>query len=143
MTPRVVVVDTNVLVAGLLTGRADSPTAIIVRGMLESRFVFMLSTALLAEYRQVLLRDRVAELHGLTEDQIDLVLAEIVANAVIREPEHSVDEAPEKGDQHLWDLMACEHGTVLVTGDGLLLEEPADRASVVSPAVFAEWYRDS
>jgi len=136
MKPRVVVVDTNVLIAGLLTGDDESPTARVLRQMLEGRFVFMISTALLSEYRQVLLRPKVANLHGLSANEIDTVLIEIVGNAVVREPDQTGEGAPEPGDQHLWDLLACERGAVLITGDRALLEQPPREASVVSPAAF-------
>jgi len=42
-----VIVDTNVLVAGFLTGREDSPVARIVDGMLAAAFPFVVSEALL------------------------------------------------------------------------------------------------
>jgi len=43
------VVDTNVLVAGLLTTEQASPTARIVDGLLNGRVLFLLSPRLLAE----------------------------------------------------------------------------------------------
>ena len=44
-----VIVDTNVLVVGLLTAEADSPTAQVVDGMLNGCVLFMLSPRLLTE----------------------------------------------------------------------------------------------
>ena len=43
-----VIVDTNVVVAGLLTARADSPVARVLDGMLAAVFSFAISDALLA-----------------------------------------------------------------------------------------------
>ena len=60
------IIDTNVVVAGLLTGNADSPTARILDGMRKGAFPFLLSTALLAGYREVLLRRKIRALHGLS-----------------------------------------------------------------------------
>jgi predicted nucleic acid-binding protein len=51
-----VIVDTNVLVAGLITGNDASPVARILDGMLAAVFPFVVSEALLAEYRAVLVR---------------------------------------------------------------------------------------
>ena len=42
------VIDTNVVVAGLLTENTRSPTARILDGMCKGAFPFLLSTALLA-----------------------------------------------------------------------------------------------
>ncbi|MFO7631694.1 MAG: PIN domain-containing protein, partial [Caldilinea sp.] len=63
---RQVVIDANVLVSGLLTHDPLSPLASIVDGMLVGRIRFLLSSRLLAEYREVLLRPRVQRRHGLT-----------------------------------------------------------------------------
>ncbi|MEW5891392.1 MAG: putative toxin-antitoxin system toxin component, PIN family [Pseudomonadota bacterium] len=143
MMARVFIVDTNVLVAGLITRDTTSPTALILDAMLTGDMAYLLSPALLEEYRKVLLRPRVRSAHGLTEAQVDTVLTEIVANAVWREPAVApMQSAPDPGDDHLWALLACEPGSTLVTGDRLLMENPPGRGGVISPsacvALFAE-----
>jgi putative PIN family toxin of toxin-antitoxin system len=140
MKPRAAVIDTKVVVAGLLTPDPDSPTARTVDAMFAARFVFLLSTALLTEYRRVLLLPRIRELHRLETEEIDRILTDIVANAVIREPATTSESAPEPGDQHLWNLIASEPGTVLVTGDQRLLSRPPKGSSVLSPATFLEHF---
>ena len=40
--PRMVIVDTNVVVAGLLTSQIDSPTAQLLDAMLDGRLIFLL-----------------------------------------------------------------------------------------------------
>ena len=47
------VIDTNVVVSGVLTKDSPSPTVRILDGMLAGRFRFLLSVDLLAEYRDV------------------------------------------------------------------------------------------
>ena len=133
---RAVVLDTNVIVAALLTQDAASPTARILDRLLEGRIPALLSSRLLIEYRQVLLRPRIQARHGLDEEQIDQILAEIVGNSIVREPRVPGHPSPSPEDQHLWDLLACETGSILVTGDRLLLANPPENASVVSPADF-------
>ncbi len=134
-TPRLVVVDTNVMVAGLISGEPNSPTVQIVDAMLAGRLIYLLSLHLLQEYRQVLLRPKLLRLHGLDEEQIDQLLTEITANALWRErlPE-ATEHAPDPGDEHLWQLLASEPAAVLITGDRLLLEQPPTSGSVLSPA---------
>lgn len=138
MTRRTAIVDTNVVVAGLLTGDASSPTARILDGMIAGSFVFVLSPALLAEYRAVLLRGEIRRLHRLHPDEVDEVLAAIVVNAIVRDVEPSGEPAPDPGDQHLWDLLGSVPGGVLVTGDSMLLEGAPDGASVLSPRAWIE-----
>ena len=132
-TPRAVVVDTNIVVAGLLTANRSSPTALVLDGMLGARFVFLLSEPLLAEYRAVLLRPAIRDRHGLGEREVDELLAEIVRNGIVRDPQRSAENAPDTNDQHLWDLAGSEPGSVLVTGDLELAKAPPAGVQVLGP----------
>lgn len=135
--PRIYIVDTNVLVAGLISGQTDSPTTRIVDAMLDGRLLFLLSPELLQEYRLVLLRPKLLRLHGLNEEQIDQLLTEITANAIWRETQSGLTEhAPDPGDEHLWKLLVTEPSAALITGDQLLLEQPPSLSSVFTPASF-------
>ena len=60
MSPPVFVVDTNVVVAGLITGSSHTPIASVLDPMLSGTAVFLLSPALLDEYRSLLLRPKLA-----------------------------------------------------------------------------------
>ena len=131
------VVDTNVVVAGLLTGRADSPTARILDGMRNGAFPFLLSSALLAEYREVLLRPRIGKLHGLKEREIDEMLTSIATHAIVREPKLRTG-APDAKDNHLWSLIQSVPGAILVTGDLALIDSPPPRSTVLRPAEFVD-----
>ena len=132
-----VVIDTNVVVAGLLTGHADSPVARILDAMLDGAFVFVLSAALLAEYRAVLLRPKLTKLHGLNAGEIETVLTDIAHAAIFLQPVRTL-AAPDAGDQHLWELLAARADLLLVTGDKLLLQDRAMRGRVLAPDVFWE-----
>ena len=136
MKPPVAIVDTNVVVAGLLTRDLASPVARVLDGMLTGRLAYLLSPALLREYREVLLRPAIASRHRLTPTEVDAVLTELVANARWREPA-SEPRAPDPGDDHLWALLA-QRDAVLVTGDRLLLESPPAATSVLSARSFLE-----
>ncbi len=142
MTTGPVVVDTNVVVSGLVTRDPKAPTARILDGMLRRDFNFLLSVELLAEYRSVILRPKISQRHELNEAEVDQLLTEIVSSAIVREaPEtddQPPDQAPDRRDQHLWALLATREGSVLVTGDQALLENPTRAAGVVSPKTFLE-----
>jgi putative PIN family toxin of toxin-antitoxin system len=132
-------VDTNVVVAGLISSPGDSPVCRVLDGMLAGSFPFLLSTELLREYRSVLLRDRLRKLHGLSPEQVDVVLTEIAASALVREPETDLDRvAADRDEDHLWRLLATTTGSILVTGDRALLADPPDFASVQSPRTFID-----
>lgn len=136
MSRRPAIIDTNVVVAALLTGDPEAPTVRILDGMIRGRFPFVLSVALLAEYRRVLARDRIRARHGLTMVQVDVILTDIAINAIVREAVAAEQTSPDPGDQHLWDLLAAVPDAVLVTGDRRLLQEPPLRASVLLPRSF-------
>jgi hypothetical protein len=114
--------------------------------MIGGHLRFLLSDALIREYRQVLLRPSIAQRHGLSEAEVDGVLVEIVVNATMREPktpgtaDTSVrageDPAP-AGDAHVAALLRCMPGCVLVTGDKRLADAVRPWCEVVTPAAFA------
>ena len=131
---RLLVIDTNVVVAALLSRAGDSPPRRLLAGMLAGAFPFLLSPDLLAEYRRVSLRPSIRARHGLTAGQVDVLLTDIAANAQVRDPgDRPPPSAPDRGDDHLWRLLQTAPGATLVTGDRWLLEQPPRFASVVAP----------
>lgn len=138
MNGDVVIVDTNVVVAGLLSRDAASPVALVLDGMLSAAFPFVVSVALLAEYRSVLLRPALRKLHGLSVTEVDVVLTDIAQHAILLAPEPSALRAPDPGDQFLWDLLVARPDLQLVTGDKALLKDAAMQGRVCSPLTFIE-----
>ena len=137
----VFVVDTNVVVAGLITELNGSPVALILDEMLSGSLCYLLSPSLLAEYRSVLLRPKLSKLHGLSEADLDLLLVELTANAMWRDPKPA-SPAPDRGDDHLWALLDAYAGSLLITGDRLLLANPPLGSSVISPGTCVEDFLD-
>jgi predicted nucleic acid-binding protein len=132
------IIDTNVVVAGLLTSHADSPMARILDGMLGALFPIVLSEALLAEYRAVLVRPRLGKLHGLSDAEIDIILMDIARHAIVLTPVEGAQApvAPDPGDQFLWNLLATRADLVLVTGNKLLLQNELMQPRVILPQTF-------
>ena len=141
----VAVVDTNVLVGGVLAGAGPSPNGRILDAIATGSLHFVLSDVLLAEYRQVLLRLAIAQRHGLTEVELDQLLEGLVLNAMLREPPVPAKGDPPTedidplvpGDEYLVALLRAVPGAVLVTGDLRLREAVASRCSAATPAEFA------
>ena len=132
------IIDTNVVVSGLLTSQDGAATRRLVDGMIAGDFPFYLSIELLGEYRQVLLRENIQNLHGLSAAQVDKVLEIIVANGILREPKPARREAPDPGDQFLWNLLEAQPKALLVTGDKALLEDSQQKSSVLSPSSYLQ-----
>jgi predicted nucleic acid-binding protein len=132
---RAVIVDTNVVVAGVLTGNDESPVARILDGMLAATFPFVVSEALLAEYRMVLVRPNLRKLHGLTVAEVEAILTDLAQHAIVLAPV-AAPPAPDAGDQLLWGLLAARADLLLVTGDKLLLRDAGMYGRVISPQAF-------
>ena len=135
MTRPAVIVDTNVVVAGLLTAHEASPVARILGSVLAAAFPFVVSEALLAEYRTVLVRPNLRKLHGLTVAEMEAILTDLAQRAIVLAPVVA-PPAPDLGDQLLWELLTARADIVLVTGDKLLLRDAGMRGRVISPSAF-------
>ena len=133
-----VIVDTNVVVAGLITRNDTSPVARVLDGMLGAAFPFVLSEALLAEYRAVLVRPVLRKLHGLTVAEVEAILTDLAQHAIVLRPVSTPPAplAPDPGDQLLWELLATKADLALVTGDKLLLKDAGMRGRVISLQSF-------
>ena len=135
MSRPAVIVDTNDVVAGLLTTHDASPVARILDGMLGAAFPFVVSEALLAEYRSVLVRPTLRKLHGLTVAEVETILTDIAQHAIVLAP-LPAPPAPDPGDQLLWGLLAARADLLLVTGDKPLLRDAGMQGRVISPQAF-------
>jgi putative PIN family toxin of toxin-antitoxin system len=131
----VVIVDTNVVVAGLLTDSDTSPVARMLDGMLQAAWPFVVSEALLAEYHAVLARPGLRRQHGLTLAEIEAVLTAIARHAIVLQPAKAPPD-PDPGDQLLWDLLAARSDLPLVTGDKRLIQDLGMAGRVFTPAEF-------
>ena len=134
---RPAVIDTNVVVSGILTGRPESPTARILDGMLTGGFRFLISVALLAEYREVLRRQKITRRHRLSAAEVDVILTDIAAAGVVVQVEN-VPISRHPGDAHLLRILAREPAAVLVTGDKELFHDRVEGHRVLSPRQFVE-----
>jgi uncharacterized protein len=132
------VVDTNVLVAGLLTPDRRSPPVRILDAMLAGELRFLLSVELLAEYRTVLLRERIRERHGLSVTEVDALLEALATEAAVADITGRTETAPDPRDNFLWRLLAARLGAGLITGDSALLERPPPGARVISPRAWID-----
>jgi putative PIN family toxin of toxin-antitoxin system len=137
MTEGQAVIDTNIVVSGVLTAVAASPTARILDGMLVGRFGFLLSVELLAEYREVLLRPKTRRRHRLSEAEVHTLLTDIAANGVVLDLRPSPTAGRRRGDGHLWQILAAVPSALLVTADQRLIDKPAEGSRVLTARAFA------
>jgi putative PIN family toxin of toxin-antitoxin system len=138
----IVIVDTNVLVAGLASRNLGSPTKRLLAAIREGAQRALLSPELVAEYRDVLNRPQVLRWHGIQPPLPDRLITEMVGISQAAEPGRAVARAPDPGGQHLWDLLAEVPESVMVTGDKLLLESTDFPGRILTPRAFADAHLD-
>ncbi|MEI6449564.1 MAG: PIN domain-containing protein [Actinomycetes bacterium] len=134
-------VDTNVVVSGVLRFGQGSTPAVILDRMLSGRLPHVLSADLLGEYRRVLLRPRLVARHGWGEPQVDVLLAALTIAAYLRqpaalalgEPDDSAPSCP-AGDEHVVRLLVGEPWAALVSGDRRLLDALRGWRDALTPA---------
>lgn len=134
----IAVVDTNVVVSGVVTRDPLAPTAVLLDRMTAGSVRYLLSREVIAEYRTVLLRPKIMKLHGRSEDDVDDLLTQVVANGMVRVPTTPGSAAPDPKDAHLFALAETQPGAVVVTGDQALIHEPPAGARVMSPRAFLD-----
>ena len=141
------VVDTNVVVSGVLGAGAGTPPRRILEAMLRGRVRFLVSESLVFEYRRVLLLPWIVRRHGLAEGSVDELLGALLENAAVRKPGEggaaaaaAQEDQPAPtvpGDEHIIALLGVESNSLLVTGDRLLADAVGNWREVLSPAGFA------
>jgi uncharacterized protein len=130
------VIDTNVVISGLIGREPGSPTAVILDAMLGGRFTYLLSLDLLAEYHRVVRRPAIRRRHGLTDAEVDVILTELALNGTLMDAAPSTAPLPDEDDRHLWALLETAAGSVLITGDDALQRRAPDPTRVLSPRQF-------
>ena len=132
------VIDTNVVVSGILTRQSKSPTTTIVDAMLSGGFRYLISIELLAEYRQVLLRPKISRRHGLSPAEVDVILTDLAAAGSVVEVDPEPARPGRGGNDHLWRILAGVDSAVLVTGDKRLFDRKREGRRILSPQEFVK-----
>ena len=135
MSCQAVIVDTNVVGAGPLTEPDASPgladSACILDGMLTAAFVFVVSKALLAECRTVLVRPNLRKLHGLAVTQVEASLTDRAQHAIVLTPIKAPPD-PDPCDQLFWELLSDRANVLRITGDKPLVKDADLHGRVIS-----------
>lgn len=137
-----VVLDTNVLVAGLCR-REDSPSYKILRNIQTENISLVLTHKLYLEYESVLYREKIRQLIDATEEEVAIVLDALVALAqrsdvfYLWRP-NLLDE----GDNFIVEI-AISTGAVLITKnvkDFQFGELKFPDLTIMTPAQFCQFY---
>jgi putative PIN family toxin of toxin-antitoxin system len=112
MTPQPIeaIIDTNVLVSGLLSSSGNC--GIIIEMLIDGKILAIYSDNILAEYREVLLREKFA----FTRDEVDDLLALITTFGKKVTPVATAISLPDENDRIFVDAQKAS-GAVIITGN--------------------------
>ena len=121
------VIDTNVLVSSLLTKNDNSPVVKIINAIRNSTIIPMFNADILAEYVEVLSRDRL----GLNQDVVSETLAMIKSRGIDSEMKPVSENIPDPDDVVFYEIAMSREDSYLVTGN---LKHFPRNGKVVSPS---------
>ena len=131
-----VVLDTNVLVSGLMF--PDSLPGVIVRTWREAGYDLVVSREQLAEIGRVLAYPKIRAILGWDADTIERFLKQLYLRAEIIDIAGVEVEIPEdRDDDPILATLVAGAADCLITGDGHLLAL-RDRYKILSPVEFAK-----
>jgi len=131
-----VVLDTNVLVAAMLTRNSNSATRRIINAVTESIITPIYHQDILEEYQDVLNREK----FGFTPDDVKNML-DVVASFGVRSNRIPTDEYfPDKDDVVFYEVALSKEGAYLVTGN---IKDFPQKPIVVTPAEMIKILEDN
>src|SRR4051794_3486468 len=133
-----IVLDTNILVSGLL--QPFGPSGQIVRLVASGELVLYYDPRILAEYQEVLLREK----FGFDPERVDALLEEIRAGGIPVAARPLTIRLPDADDEPFLEVALAGGAQCLVTGNVKHYPlEARGGVEVISPRSFIELYRQS
>jgi putative PIN family toxin of toxin-antitoxin system len=131
-----IVLDTNVLVSGLLT--PFGPSGVIVRMLFSGELILHLDARILSEYRDVLNRPK----FKFNKDHIDLLLDFIKQCGQFISSSPLTNPLPDPDDEPFLEVAIAGNVKALITGNSVHYPNYfREGINIVSPAEFIEIYR--
>ena len=130
------VIDTNVLVSALITHNPQSPTAKVVRLLLNGEFMPLYESGIIEEYQEVLHRAKFKFLPGVADSLISFIKEHGIetSRTVFRE------SMPDEDDRVFYEVSLSVDDSFLVTGN---FKHYPQTPKVISPADFLKLIEDS
>jgi putative PIN family toxin of toxin-antitoxin system len=130
-----IVLDTNVLVSGLLKAHSDAGS--IIRLVISGSLAVVYDSRILAEYRDVLYRPK----FRFERFEIEAILAQIEAEGILVMPKPLQFKLPDKDDEPFLEAALAVSDAILVTGNKKDFPlPPGSGLFIFSPGEFiAHW----
>ena len=125
------VIDTNVLVSALITHNQESATAKVVRLLLDQGFIPMYDADIIAEYEEVLHREKFPILPNVA----DALISHIIENGIEASRADFPESMPDEDDRVFYEVSLNHEDSFLVTGN---LKHYPTSPRVITPAAFID-----
>ncbi len=128
-----VVLDTNVLVGGLI--RPNGRLGPILRRLRDGDYTILYAASSLEELVSVLMRPRIRDKYGVTDGDIEAVLALILVRGEVVSVERRIAACRDPKDDLFLEIGVAGHADAIVSGDrDLLVLHPFEGIPVITPA---------
>lgn len=121
------VIDTNVIVSGLLSPNPLSPTKIVLENVINCRIIPLYCDEILEEYHDVLCRDK----FHLPQDNVNKIINLIESEGISSPRVVSTEIFPNKKDIVFYEIAMSNEDAYLVTGN---IKHFPKKPFVVTPA---------
>lgn len=130
-----VVIDTNVIIASLLTSKLDSATVRVMDLFYNNKINLFYSDEILAEYIEVINRTK----FSFDKALIDIVIRYIVENGINISPKNCDKILIDVKDKPFYELVMDEHidNAKLITGN---IKHFPIQTNIITPKDFIEMY---
>ena len=125
------VIDINVLVSALITHNPESATAKVVRLLLNDGFVPIYEADIIAEYNEVLHREK----FQILPDVADALISYIIENGIEASKVSFLEPMPDEDDRVFYEFSLSNEDSFLVTGN---LKHYPTSPRIITPAQFLE-----
>lgn len=126
------VIDTNVLVSGLLTRNPEAATSRLLEILVtQTRITPLYNSEILNEYNEVLRREK----FGFPEPFVRAIIQHIIDVGISSERLHSDEVFPDPNDIVFYEVALSVDGAFLVTGN---VKHFPSKPIVVTPAEFLD-----
>ncbi|MBC7076633.1 MAG: putative toxin-antitoxin system toxin component, PIN family [Syntrophomonadaceae bacterium] len=133
-----IVLDTNVLVSGLL--KVHSNAGMIVRMIAGGLIQVVYDSRIIAEYREVLYRPK----FDFDKKDIEAIISQIEDEGILVTAKPLNQKLPDPDDAPFLEVALAVDGAVLVTGNKKHFPEAScGYVNILSPAEFISVFRDS
>lgn len=128
-----VVIDTNVIVSAFLFSKQELATVLVLEALYSGKIKIVYSDEIIAEYEDVLNRDK----FKLDKDDIEKFIGFVVYKGIKKESKNTGVILIDAKDQPFYDLKNVLADTILVTGN--IKHFPNDKL-IMSPKDFINNY---